>query len=67
VERLLEAIRAAADEDGMGVLLVEQHAGQALAVAGRAYVLRRGRVVLESSSADLVQDPGALERIYIGA
>jgi len=67
VERLLEAIRAAADEDGMGVLLVEQHAGKALAVADRAYVLRRGRVVLESSSSDLVQDPGALERIYIGA
>ena len=67
VGRLLEALRAAADEDGMGVLLVEQHAGQALAVADRACVLHRGRVVLESSSADLVDDPGALERIYIRA
>jgi ABC-type branched-subunit amino acid transport system ATPase component len=51
----------------MGVLLVEQHAGQALAVADRACVLHRGRLVLERSSADLVEDPGALERIYIGA
>ena len=49
----------------MGVLLVEQHAGPALAVADRAYVLHRGRVVLERSSAELVDDPRALERIYI--
>ena len=47
----------------MGVLLVEQHAGQALAVADGACVLRRGRVVLERSSAELVDDLGALERI----
>jgi ABC-type branched-subunit amino acid transport system ATPase component/branched-subunit amino acid ABC-type transport system permease component len=66
VGRLLEALRAAADQDGMGVLLVEQHAGQALAVSDRAYVLHRGRVVLESSSAELRDDLGALERIYIG-
>jgi len=65
VGRLLEALRAAADEDGTGVLLVEQHAGQALAVADRAYILHRGRIVLESSSADLADDLGVLERIYI--
>jgi branched-chain amino acid transport system ATP-binding protein len=67
VVRLLEALRAAADEDGMGVLLVEQHAGQAVAVADRACVLHHGRIVLESSSADLVDDLGALERIYLSA
>jgi sulfate-transporting ATPase len=66
VRRLLEALRAAADEDGTGVLLVEQHAGQALAVADRACILHRGRIVLESSSADLVDDLGVIERIYIG-
>jgi sulfate-transporting ATPase len=65
VGRLLEALRAAADADGMGVLLVEQHAGQALAVADRGCVLHRGRVVLERASADLVDDLAALERIYI--
>jgi ABC-type branched-subunit amino acid transport system ATPase component len=58
-------LRAAADMHDMGVLLVEQHAGQALAVTDRACVLRR--VVLESSSADLVDDAGALERIYLRA
>ena len=65
VGRLLEALRTAADEDGMGVLLVEQHAGQALSVADRAYVLNRGDVIMESSSADLSADLGALERAYI--
>ena len=50
---------------GTGVLLVEQHVGRALEVADRACVLDRGRVVLESSSAELLADPGMLERAYI--
>ncbi len=65
VRRLLEAIRGAADNDGVGVLLVEQHAGEALRVADRACLLHRGRVVLESSSADLFDDPQSLERAYL--
>ena len=65
VSRLLEALRTAADEHGMGVLLVEQHAGQALAVSDRACVLNRGKIVIESSSADLFADPSALERAYL--
>jgi len=67
VGRLLDAIRLAADESGVGVLLVEQHVGRALEVADRACVLNRGRVVLESSADDLLDDPGALERAYIRA
>jgi ABC-type branched-subunit amino acid transport system ATPase component len=38
-----------------------------VAVADRACVLHHGRIVLESSSADLVDDLGALERIYLSA
>ena len=52
VERLLDAVRAAADE-GIGVLLVEQHVHKALALADRAYVLRRGRVEMSGDAADL--------------
>ena len=42
--RLLAALRAAADR-GAGVLLVEQRARDALAVADRAYVISGGQVV----------------------
>jgi ABC-type branched-subunit amino acid transport system ATPase component/branched-subunit amino acid ABC-type transport system permease component len=67
VHRLLDALRAAADDRGMGVLLVEQHVGRALEVADRACVLNRGRLVLDNSSEELLEDPGALERAYIRA
>jgi branched-chain amino acid transport system ATP-binding protein len=49
VQRLLAVIRSVADA-GAGVLLVEQHARQALAVADRAYVLWRGAVVWEGTA-----------------
>ncbi|HEX4752233.1 MAG TPA: ATP-binding cassette domain-containing protein [Solirubrobacterales bacterium] len=58
-ERLLRAVREAAD-DGLGVVLVEQHVRQALAVADRVYVLQRGRVVLTGSAEEM---GGQLERI----
>jgi ABC-type branched-subunit amino acid transport system ATPase component/branched-subunit amino acid ABC-type transport system permease component len=58
-ERLLRAVREAAD-GGLGVVLVEQHVRQALAVADRVYVLQRGRVVLTGSAEEM---GGQLERI----
>ncbi|MEU0561708.1 ATP-binding cassette domain-containing protein [Dactylosporangium sp. NPDC006015] len=64
VDRLLRAIRQAADE-GLGVLLVEQQAARALEVADRAYVLRRGRVITEGASAELSRDWSKLERSYL--
>ena len=45
VDRLLAAIRAAADHEGLAVLLVEQQARRALSVADRWYFLRNGSVV----------------------
>ncbi|GAA3456541.1 ABC transporter permease subunit [Dactylosporangium matsuzakiense] len=64
VDRLLRAIRRAADE-GLGVLLVEQQAARALEVADRAYVLRRGRVITEGPAAELARDWSNLERSYL--
>jgi sulfate-transporting ATPase len=64
VERLLRAVRDAADR-GVGVLLVEQHAGEALSIADRVVVLRRGRVALESAAADLRGHLGDLESAYL--
>lgn len=52
VERLLKAVRDAADR-GMAVLLVEQQIRNAFSVADHVYVLQRGRVVLEGSADDL--------------
>ena len=40
-------MRAAADERGIGVLLVEQHVRQALKIADRVYVMERGRITLQ--------------------
>ena len=42
---------------GVSILLVEQNARASLALADRAYVLARGRVVLSGSAADVAQDP----------
>ena len=66
VQRLLRAIRSAAD-DGVGVILVEQYARQALEIADRVYVLRRGRVVLEGSADELRRDFGRVEQAYLAA
>ena len=46
VDQLLAVIRALRD-DGLTILLVEQNARAALAIADRAYVLETGRVTLE--------------------
>jgi branched-chain amino acid transport system ATP-binding protein len=65
VERLLATLQVAA-AGGTGILLVEQHARQALAVADRAYVLRRGRIELEGTGADLRERLDEIERTYLG-
>ncbi len=64
VTRLMRAVRAAADH-GVGVLLVEQHARQALEIADRAYVMRRGRVELEGRSEDLKSQLAEIEQSYL--
>jgi branched-chain amino acid transport system ATP-binding protein len=50
---------------GVTVLLVEQLASMALAVADRAYVIQNGVVRLEGSSRDLAQNPDVV-RLYLG-
>ncbi len=66
VEDLMAGIRRRAQEHGTAVLVVEQHVAVALAVADRAYVMERGTVVLEGTSAELARRPGLLESTYLG-
>jgi len=51
--------------DGVTILLVEQMAVQALALADRAYVLERGRVILEGSAQTVRENPAVIDA-YLG-
>ncbi|MCC8137206.1 MAG: ABC transporter ATP-binding protein [Clostridiales bacterium] len=50
---------------GTTVLLVEQNAKKALAIADRAYVLETGRIVQEGRAADLMDDE-SIKKAYLG-
>ena len=64
VERIFEVIRTVANE-GITIFLVEQNVRQALSVATRGYVMDSGRVVLNDTAANLLQDPRVVEA-YLG-
>jgi branched-chain amino acid transport system ATP-binding protein len=64
VGRLMRALRTAAD-NGVGVLVVEQHVKEALAIADFAYVLRRGRVTLEGTADDISSRLAEVESSYL--
>jgi branched-chain amino acid transport system ATP-binding protein len=65
VVRDIYATLSALRRGGMTVLLVEQNARAALAVADRGYVLETGQIVLEGSSAELSANP-EVQRAYLG-
>jgi branched-chain amino acid transport system ATP-binding protein len=50
---------------GLTVLLVEQNARAALAVADRGYVMETGRVATSGSSAELLAD-NRIQEAYLG-
>lgn len=56
VDRIFEIIQGL-NREGIGILLVEQNATMALAIADRGYVLQTGRIVLAGSAASLREDP----------
>jgi branched-chain amino acid transport system ATP-binding protein len=67
VIRLLDAVRAAAHDLGVGVLLVEQHVNQALRVADEVLVMQRGTIVLEGPTEEVRGRLGDLEAAYLSA
>jgi branched-chain amino acid transport system ATP-binding protein len=58
---IIEQLRA----DGVTVFLVEQNANQALKLADRGYVLENGRIVMQGSGHDLLNDPKVRDA-YLG-
>jgi branched-chain amino acid transport system ATP-binding protein len=53
------------NESGVTVLLVEQNAAQALALADRGYVLETGEIVLQGTGAELLADD-RVRAAYLG-
>ncbi|MDR0837936.1 MAG: ABC transporter ATP-binding protein [Propionibacteriaceae bacterium] len=51
--------------DGTTILLVEQNAQMALSIAGRAYVLETGQIVMQGEAAEL-SDNEQVKRAYLG-
>jgi branched-chain amino acid transport system ATP-binding protein len=64
VKQIFEIIREI-HRRGVSVLLVEQNARQALAVADRAYLLETGKIVMSGPAAQLAQDP-KVKAAYLG-
>ncbi|MBI2746645.1 MAG: ATP-binding cassette domain-containing protein [Burkholderiales bacterium] len=66
--KIIAELFAALDQlrrEGMTLLLVDQMAGLALALADRAYVIEGGRIVAQGTAAEIAAD-GALAQAYLG-
>lgn len=66
VQSILPSIRDLAKEEGIGVVLVEQHIELALSVADRGIILNHGRAVLEGDARDLLVRRHQVESAYFG-
>ena len=53
------------NEQGASILLVEQNAQLALAIADRPYVLETGKITMQGTGDDLLEDADVI-RAYLG-
>jgi len=53
------------NKKGTTILMVEQNANMALAIADRGYVLQTGEIVLDDTAQNLLKDPG-MQKAYLG-
>jgi branched-chain amino acid transport system ATP-binding protein len=65
VDRLLSAVRKAADERGIGALIVEQHARKALRYSDRMYLMARGQIRMELPSPEALKRLDEIEDAYL--
>lgn len=54
------------NRQGVTVLLVEQNARKSLEIAHKGYVLQNGRIVMEGTGEELLNDP-MVQEAYLGA
>ncbi len=64
VEQIFDIIEDI-NHQGTSILLVEQNAQMALSISQRAYVLETGRIVLEGSSSEIIENP-QVRAAYLG-
>jgi len=64
-QMVFETIKRLRDEAGMTILMVEQNAKSALAIADRGYVLELGRKRLEGAARRLLTNP-EVAQLYLG-
>ena len=65
VERIGDILKGVQQREGLTVILAEQNANWALALADRAVILELGRKAAEGPSADLLRDP-KVQSAYLG-
>jgi branched-chain amino acid transport system ATP-binding protein len=65
VQEIFRVIRQIHEEEGVSILLVEQNARKALAVARYGYILELGKVAIEGNACDLKNDE-RVRAAYLG-
>jgi branched-chain amino acid transport system ATP-binding protein len=65
VKDIFAILRAINQEEGVSMLMVEQNASLALALADHAFLIETGRVVIGGTAEDLRADE-AVRRVYLG-
>jgi len=65
VKEIFKVVSKLRSEQGTTILLVEQNAKAALAIADRGYVLETGKVILEEKASELLENK-EVQRAYLG-
>ncbi len=65
VQEIGHLVRRIRDEEGIGVVFIEQNVELALRLADRGYVLESGRTILSGPSTELLQS-AEVKRIFLG-
>ena len=65
VQEMMHLLKRICNEMGVSILLIEQNAKAALKIADYAYVMERGKIVLEGNSDQVGEDP-SIYAAYLG-